>query len=156
MSIKGATLIELVTAIVIISIALMGTLMSINTVSMLSADPLLIQQAHAIAESYLEEISSKLFFNGSCPAPSGGRSTYLYMCNYNNLWEVPTDQKGNAVSGLGAYTVSVSVNTSVSLGPSSGGGSPALNGSAFVNRIDVSVTHSRMQTLTLSTYRTNY
>ena len=156
MKIKGATLIELVSAIVIISIALMGTLISINTASVFSADPLLVQQANAIAESYLEEISSKRFFNGSCPAPSGGRSTYLYMCNYNNLSQVPTDQKGNAMSGLGAYTVSVSVNTSVSLGPSSGGGSPALNGSAIVNRIDVTVTHANVPTVVLSTYKTNY
>lgn len=153
---RGSTLIELVASIVIISTALMGTLISINTASIYSANPLLIQQATAIASSYLDEIASKLFVNGSCPAPSGGlissasgRASATHLCQYNGLSQAPTDQNGTLVSGLGAYTVTVTINFSTAnLG--------TLTTAAKVNRIDVTVTHPNMSAVLLSAYRTNY
>ncbi len=53
---NGATLIELIITIVVISSALVGILSIINITTRHSADPVVQQQAIAIAESYLEEI----------------------------------------------------------------------------------------------------
>ncbi|MFA7399281.1 MAG: prepilin-type N-terminal cleavage/methylation domain-containing protein, partial [Sideroxydans sp.] len=53
---RGISLIELIIFIVIISVALTGILLVMNTVTRHSADPLIHKQALAIAESLLEEV----------------------------------------------------------------------------------------------------
>ena len=53
---RGISLIELVMFIVIVSIALVGTLLVMNTVTKSSADPLIRKQSLAVAESLLEEV----------------------------------------------------------------------------------------------------
>ena len=53
---RGISLIELIMFIVIVSVALAGILLVMNTVTKSSADPLIHKQALAIAESLLEEI----------------------------------------------------------------------------------------------------
>lgn len=53
---RGVTLIELVMFIVIISIAVVGSLLVMNLITARSADPLVRKQALAIAESLLEEV----------------------------------------------------------------------------------------------------
>lgn len=144
---KGATLIELVTSIVIVGIALLGTLICMSTVSLHSSDPILLEQAVAIADSYLQEISSKSFPTTPCPS-AASRAVYTNVCNYSGLSQVPTDQSGNALAGLGAYTVNVTVDTSTAT-------LEGLSGASVVARIDVSVSHRAMSTITLSTYVTN-
>lgn len=52
----GVSLIELIMFIVIVSVALAGILLVMNTTTKSSADPLLHKQALAIAESLLEEV----------------------------------------------------------------------------------------------------
>lgn len=52
----GISLIELIMFIVIVSVALAGILLVMNTVTRGSADPLIHKQALAIAESMLEEV----------------------------------------------------------------------------------------------------
>lgn len=52
----GTSLIELIMFIVIVSVALAGILLVMNTVTRGSADPLIHKQALAIAESLLEEV----------------------------------------------------------------------------------------------------
>jgi len=52
----GISLIELIMFIVIVSVALAGILLVMNTVTKSSADPLIHKQALAIAESLLEEV----------------------------------------------------------------------------------------------------
>jgi len=52
---RGISLIELIMFIVIVSVALAGILLVMNTVTKGSADPLVHKQALAIAESLLEE-----------------------------------------------------------------------------------------------------
>lgn len=147
---KGYTLIELVTSMTIIAIALIGTLMAINTATLHSGDPLLRRQAIAIAESYLEEISGKDFPTAPCPA--GTRGTFTNICNYNGLSEQPTNQNGTPMPGLSGYTVSVAVDSATaSLG------SPSLTSGTEAVRIDVTVSLPPiMVPITLSTYRTNY
>ena len=53
---RGISLIELIMFIVIISVALTGILLVMNTSPRSSADPLIHKQALAIAESLLEEV----------------------------------------------------------------------------------------------------
>ena len=53
---RGASLIELIMFIVIVSVALAGILLVMNVTTRGSADPLIHNQALAIAESLLEEV----------------------------------------------------------------------------------------------------
>jgi MSHA pilin protein MshD len=57
----GATLIELIMFIVIISVGLVGILGVMNLTTRASADPLIQKQALAIAEAYLEEVLAAPF-----------------------------------------------------------------------------------------------
>ncbi len=148
-SIQGYTLVELVISMTIISVALLGVFLAINTASRYSADPMIVQQGIAIVESYLEEIMGKDFPVSPCPVTT--RANFNNVCNYHGLFEPPTDQTGNVVPGLGNYNVSVIVDTrSVTLG------SPALTPQIQVVRVDVSITHPAMQELKFSLYRTSY
>jgi len=56
---QGLTLIELVVSIVVLSVAITGILMVMTQTTIASADPMLREQATAIARSYLEEILSQ-------------------------------------------------------------------------------------------------
>lgn len=146
---RGYTLVELVISMTIISIALLGTLLAINTATVFSGDPMLLQQAVSIVEGYLEEIVSKDFPIAVCPG--GTRATFTNICQYNGLSELPTDQTGAPVFGLGNYTVNVTVDSSTaSLG------SPSLTAGTQMVRIDVMVSHTAMQPLKFSVYRTSY
>ncbi len=53
---RGVSLVELIMFIVIVSVALAGILLVMNTTTRGSADPLIHKQALAIAESLLEEV----------------------------------------------------------------------------------------------------
>jgi MSHA pilin protein MshD len=148
---KGMSLIELILAMVIISTALLGTLMSMSTVSLYAYNTLAVQQMRSIAQSYLEEILSKSPPFGTCPtltAPNNTRPYYSNMCHYNSLSQAPTDQFGNAISTLTAYTVLVTVDTAAATMGS-------LSGSTVVARIDVTVSNAPLPPLTLSAYVTN-
>jgi MSHA pilin protein MshD len=153
---RGATLVELVITIVIISISVGAVIGTLSKMTEHSADPMIEAQAVAIAESYLEEIMLKAYLDPAtgtvCPgAPPGGRSVYDNVCDYNSLpVGAPQDQSGAAPPGLNlsAYTVSVTVNQAASLNN--------LSGSGQVLRVDVHVTYGSLVDITLSGYRTNY
>lgn len=149
---RGFTLIELVISIVVIGIALSGTLLVIDTVTAHSADPMVQQQALAIAEAHLEEISLRAYLDPDdgtlCPTPEASRDLYDNVCDYDGLDDTgPRDQDGNAVAGLDAYRVRVSIDPAATLG--------SLSGSGDVLRVDVRVTHPAGTDVTLSGYRTN-
>jgi MSHA pilin protein MshD len=152
---RGATLVELVITIVIISISVGAVIGTLSRMTAHSADPMIEAQAVAIAESYLEEIMLKSYLDPTtgtvCPAPVGGRSVYDNICDYNGLVDAGAhDQSGAAPPGLNltAYTVSVAVNQAASLNN--------LSGSGQVLRVDVRVTYGSLVDITLSGYRTNY
>jgi MSHA pilin protein MshD len=153
---RGVTLLELVIAIVIISIAVTGALTVFVLTSRGSAEPMVQEQAQLIAEAYLDEILLKKFYDpdtGSvCPAKEASRANYDNVCDYDGISsEVPTNQFGNAIGGLTDYAVSVSVvNNGVTLG--------GINntGAIRVLRVDVTVTGQGGASVTLSGYRTNY
>jgi MSHA pilin protein MshD len=141
------TLIEILVTIVVISIA--GTaLMGVYT-SMLakSADPIIQQQALAIAEAYMEEIRLKSFND---PDGVGGetRQNFDNIQDYNGLPDTKVrDQNGAAITSLSAYSVTVSVV------PQSFAGIATVADSM---RINVVVSHPAIDPITLSSFRVNY
>jgi len=72
---RGISLIELIMFIVIVSVALAGILLVMNTVTRSSADPLIRKQALAIAESLLEEIELMPFTFCDPDDPAAGLDT---------------------------------------------------------------------------------
>lgn len=147
----GVTLIELIVAMVVISVALTGVLLVINYTTSHSADPVLRHQAIAIAEAYMEEITLKDFTDPDPdPADDGESDRILFddVDDYHGLADPrAADQTGAAIAGLANYSVNVSV-VPESYGP---GGAP-VNGL----RIDVTVTDPAGESLTLTGYRANY
>jgi MSHA pilin protein MshD len=140
------TLIEILVTIVVISIA--GTaLMGVYTNMVAkSADPIIQQQALAIAEAYMEEIRLKAF-NDPDGIEGEARSDYDDIQDYNGLPDnTVRDQNGNAIGSLSAYTVSVNVV-----------GQPLAGiDAADSMRIDVIVNHPAIDPITLSSFRTSY
>ena len=168
---SGFTLIEVLVTIVVISIAataIMGVF--INTVKT-SADPLIQQQAIAIAEAYMEEIQSRKFCEDvsppmslpppqsipSCVTETGGsegaqsRSTFDDIQDYNDpvvVDGVVRDQNYVAIAGRGGYSIAVVV-SAAALGVTSEGSGNAM-------RIDITVSHAAIDPITLSGFRANY
>ena len=144
----GTTLIELVIAIVIVSIAASGVLMALSMNVGRSADPMLRHQAVAIAEAYLEEIFLKPFNDPDGVDGEASRALYDDVDDYNGLVNVGArDQFDAALPGLGDYTVAVTV------APSS-----ALPGIAAIDLylINVTVTRAAEINFTVSAYRANF
>lgn len=145
------TLIELVVAIVVVSISLGGTLMLVDTTTRRSADPMLERQAISIAEAYLEEVLQKSYFDPDtgtlCPAAEGARGLFDNVCDYQGLDELGAhDQNGSLVAGLGGYRVEIDIDLSAQLG--------TLSGSAEVLRVDAVVTDPTARIVRVSGYRT--
>ncbi|MBT4963029.1 MAG: type II secretion system protein [Francisellaceae bacterium] len=147
---QAFTLVETVMGIVIISIAMTGTLLAFQIVTRSSADPMIYQQATSIGKSYIEEVASRSYPTIlPCPVPPvGGRSVYENICDYNNLTDIGArDQNGQAITGLENYTVNVAFDTTTAaLG--------LLTPGTQVIRIDVTVSHTSIPNLLFSTYRT--
>jgi MSHA pilin protein MshD len=140
---SGFTLIEVITTIVVVAIAAAALLGVFTSTIRGSADPMIQQQAVSIAEAYMEEILLKDFAVG----PETTRATFDDVRDYNGLTNVGArDQNDNAIAGLGAYTITVTV----------GGDSLNLIPLANSLRIDISVNHPAIDPIVLSGYRTNY
>ena len=138
----GVTLIELILSMVIISIALVGVLSVVNLTVSHSADPLVQQQAVAIAESYLEEILLQNYRGGT----SSSRADFDDVDDYNHLSDSGAhDQLGNPITGLSQYTVSVTVAAPT-----------ALAGGVNAKQITVSVSGPGVNDLRLAGYKADY
>ena len=116
---RGATLVELIVSIVIVSVSVTGIMMVISNTTRASADPMLRTQATAIAEAYLEEILGKAL-NDPDTTETGGaeagetRASFDDVSDYHGLADSAgaIDQAGNAITGLEGYNVSVDVSAS--------------------------------------------
>ena len=119
----GTTLIELVVSLLVIAIAITGTLIAVSRATLHSADPAIEYQASAIAKAYLEEILLKPYFDpdlgaggGACPLPEASRDLYDNVCDYAGTDDMGAeDQDATPVPGLGAYRVRVTVATGATL-----------------------------------------
>ena len=144
---EGVTLVELIVAMVIVTVALAGVLSVMNFTTGHSADAVLQQQSVAIAEAYMEEITLKNYIDPDADGEAN-RALYDDVDDYNGLTDNGArDQNGNAISGLENYSVSVSV-TGQNYGPS------GLEVSGL--KIAVTVTDPAGETLTLSGFRADY
>jgi len=141
---RGATIIELVITIVIISIALVGILGVVNLSVKHSADPVVRQQAIAIAESYLEEILLLPVIDPDGSNIGETRATFDNVEDYDGLSDTGAkDQNGNAISGLENYTISISV-------------SDQNLSAVTMKQATVSVIRPGTDTISLNGYRANF
>ncbi len=138
----GVTLIELIIAMIIISVALMGILSVVNQTTVHSADPMMNHQAVAIAESYLEEILL-LPVTATPDVSTSDRSTFDNVGDYDGLNEAPTDQNGTAIANLSNYSVAVSV-TDVTLSGTT------------MKEVNVTVTRGANVSISIKGYRAAY
>lgn len=140
----GATLIELIITIVIISVALAGIISVVNITIRHSADPMMQHQAIAIAESYLEEI---LLLPTTDPDGSNNgetRATFDNIADYQSLTDIGAkNQLGNSLNGLSLYTINVTVTSPI-----------AINGIAMT-QVKVDVSRQGISTISLSGYKAN-
>ncbi|SDZ90130.1 MSHA pilin protein MshD [Desulfuromusa kysingii] len=144
---QGFTLIELIVAMVVISVALVGVMSVMNYTTLHSADPVLRHQAIAIAEAYMEEISLQNF-NDPDTDGEGSRLLYDDVDDYDGLADDgAVDQNGHPIVGLDRYLVHVSVQPQ-NYGPA-GLEVPGL-------RIDITVTDPAGESLLLTGYRADY
>jgi MSHA pilin protein MshD len=155
-SMLGATLIELVISTLIVAIALSGVLAALFSVLRSSSNPMLEEQAAAIARAYLEEITLRSYYDpqsgsaaGPCPAREASRSLYDNVCDYQGLDDVGArDQNGTAIGALSAYRVTVTVSSTAQLND--------LVGPANALRVDVRVRNATSVDLMLTGYRARY
>lgn len=179
---RGFTLIELVVSIVIIAIGATALSVIMSQSVQNSVNPVINQQAHAIAQSYLEEVLLNPFcdpdISTDCPtfcdatAVAGAaticsacsentgaaetRLTFDDVCDYVAINDTAgaVDQTGTPIAPaiLGAYNINVSL---VDAGFT-------LNGldadAGEIVRVDVTVTHDDIAdlNLVLSSYKANY
>lgn len=143
---RGFTLVEMLVAIVVISVGLMGVLLAFSTVVRGSADPVVHQQMLAIAEEIIEEVQSKAFASAPNAAPAGcARDSFNDVGDYHGYatsGQICTVD-GTAVPALAGYSVTVSVATAT------------LDGVTAARRIAVTVSRGS-QSLVLAGWRTDY
>lgn len=107
------TLVELIIAIVIINVGLMGVMLTFITVVRTSVNPMIYKQMAAVADGMMEEILLKPFYAGGT-AHGGGcaRDTFDEVGDYagyhtDNVCTV----QGDAIAALAGYTVDVALLT---------------------------------------------
>ncbi len=115
----GATLIEMIVSIVIISVTVTSVMMVIVQVGRTSADPMIRTQATAIAQAYMDEILVQALDDpdgGETGGPEAGeaRATFDDVSDYHGLADTAgaVDQTGTPIAGLEGYNVNVAVTAS--------------------------------------------
>jgi MSHA pilin protein MshD len=168
---RGFTLIETVFVLVVLALGVTAFLNLIRTTTAHSADPMIQQQAHAIAQAYMEEILARPFCDpdtvpsdcpanctsaacGSCNTVEGSRSLYDSVCDYDGLGDTTgaRDFSGSVQTGLEDYNVDVTVDDdAVTLGGLD-------SGSGEVVEVEVQVTHDEVDALntSLKAYKANF
>lgn len=144
---SGFTLIEVIVAMLLISVGVLGILSAMNTMVKGSADPMVRKQGVAVAESLLEEITLKDFAN-----PAGGytgtdRAQFDDVDDYAGYATTGiVDISGTAISGLSGYNISSVTVANAALGSIA---------SSDAKLITVTVTAPGGEAINLSAYRTN-
>lgn len=145
---RGVNLVELVIAIVVISIACTGVLLVYATAVRYSADPMIQQQALAVAEGYLDEILARPVADPDGSNAGETRATFDDVGDYAGLSDSPpqdqagsTDWNGDGQPDLPGYAVSVAVFPG-----------QALSG-VLMSRVDVTVSYPPVVSFTLTGYR---
>lgn len=107
---RGATLIELIVAVVLAGVLLGGVWQGWTLISRYSADPLVVRQQLAVAQSLLREIELQPQPGDAVAVATPGRTGYASITDYNGLtMNGIQDAEGQAIAGLEAYGASISV-----------------------------------------------
>ncbi|PXX89293.1 MSHA biogenesis protein MshD [Marinobacter vulgaris] len=154
----GATLVELVITIVIISVAIAGVVGAFSLIAGRSADPLNQTRAVALAQRYMDEILSKPYderapagkrYDGACEITSTSsrdRDQFRDVDDYDELDEAPSEYwgTGDNESGYVQFSVAISVvcDSSLSTTPEP-------------KRIDITITDPSGNSYLFSAYRGN-
>jgi MSHA pilin protein MshD len=146
-------MVEMLMAMIIVSVGVVALLIPITSITRNSADPLVTKQMIAIAEGMLEEIELKPF-----ATPTGGfvgaatcanRPQFDAIPDYNNFTTAGAgicDINGVPIAVLSSYNLSVATVLTAE------GAIPAAN--AYL--ISVTVTGPNGTSVTLSGFRTSY
>lgn len=183
---SGLTLVEMIIFIVIISIAVTGVLLVMNTTSARSGDPQLRKQAIAIAEGLLEEIEMARYTYCQSSDPKVRIATGVSGCSsgliegfgsentgtqsrpYDNVidyvssptsstvFSPVTDINGNTANFAGSYTATVTVSKATLPNMPPDSGANTNVGSAVLITVVVSYGPGNAQTVKLEGYRTQY
>ena len=156
---RGSTLIEAVTTILVLGIALPPLISLFTEVSQHSVDQNLQQAALRYADALMEEIVSKAFEDpdgsaGSFGTEESGRHEYDDVDDFDGWSQSPpTRIDGTALDQYSGFTRSVEVHNVTDTDPDPS--SPESDGSTELKRIRVQVdwTVGRGGSLTLSTLR---
>ena len=158
---RGATLVELVITIVIISVAIAGVVGAFALISGRSADPLNQTRAVALAQIYMDEMLSRRYDEntpiGGVPREMGctinteeaNRADYDDVDDYNAIANAaPENAEG---TGLAADYSNFRITVAVACA----GDEIGLAGDE-AKRIDLTITDPSGQTYDFSVYRANY
>jgi MSHA pilin protein MshD len=151
---SGLSMVELIFAIVIISVGLVALLIPLTGVTHRSGNPIVNKQMIAIAEAMLEEIELKPFANPpggfTGAATQANRPQFDNVADYNGFTSAGggiVTLDGTPVAGLANYNVAVTVVPTGAVA-----GIPA----AGADLITITVTGPDGHTLTLSGFRSSY
>lgn len=152
---RGISLVELIMFIVIVSVALAGILLVMNTVTRGSTDPLIHKQALAAANSLLEEIELQDFISAS------GATAAVTQANRATAYHIVSDYNGFATTGIfsladaaSASAVLANYNARVAVVSEAAAWNGIAAGSAV--QINVTVTAPNGEAITATGYRTAY
>ncbi|HEX7029698.1 MAG TPA: type II secretion system protein [Gammaproteobacteria bacterium] len=139
----GFTFVELVISIVVIGIAVTGVLLVYTTTVASSADPMIRQQALAVAQAYLDEAVSKSYDDPDGADGEVARTDFDDVDDYDALDNVAASLPDGSSAGLDAYIVTVDVTNAV------------LNG-VNMKRVEVEVRGPAGIRVTLASHRAQY
>ncbi len=161
---RGVTLIEMVMTIVILSIALVATIMVISSSVNRSANPLIQHKSVLLAQAYFDEILTKRFAEetpvGGVPAATTGvcsvggeagesRELFDDVDDYDLLDEMPPKLQTDVnLNDYSEYRVQVSV--------ACAGTSLGLTNNYDAKLITVTIDPPEISTMTFTAYRANY
>lgn len=160
---RGATLVELVMTIVIISIAIAGVVGAFSLIAGRSADPLNQTRAVALAQLYMDEILAKAFADQSpvgggdtvatdCgtpgPEPGESRNDFNDVDDYHGLNTAPEDSEEDSLLGYSGFTVSITV--------SCAGSELSLASNDDAKRVTIRITDPSRGDYLFSAYRVNF
>lgn len=158
---RGATLVELVITIVIISVAIAGVVGAFSLIASRSADPLDQTRVVELAQLYMDEILAKKYddstpqggtpkYSGSCtigPEPGENRGNFDDVDDYHDLTDSPPRSAESVLNGYSGFSVSVTV--------ACAGADVGLPGSE-AKRVELNIQAPGDQSFIMSAYRANF
>ena len=143
---RGFTMIEMMVAIVVISVGIAGVMSAFSNSVRNSTEPTVRIQLQAVAEEIMEEILLKPYYAGTVATVTGcERTAFDELSDYNSY---STSNKicnvdGTAIAALAGYSMSIAVTTGT------------LSGVTTAKKVTVTVSRGR-EAFVLVSWRTDY